>query len=134
MSVVSQIKGLGTSGHAEAGIYVLMLGLLFSDLIPTPSDAAYFSYTRKLRDQYANKEITPKQYWEKTAGAYYLFNAIWWILLFVIVIMVGGGATNKLKVLLALLGSGAVIGVVYTNIKKDELAQSLAAEALIPKA
>ena len=77
MSVVSEVKALGGSDHSTAAIYVLMIGLLLSDIIPTPGDALFFSYTRGLRDKYINKEITPKQYWDRTAAGYYFFNALW---------------------------------------------------------
>lgn len=134
MSVSSQISGVAHSDHSTGALYVLMAGLLLSDIIPTPSDAWYFSYTRKLRESYFAGTITPKQYWDRTALAYYGFNAIWWILLFFIVAYVPGTTSTKGKVLIGLLGAGIVFTVLHNNIVKDQKEQSLAQEALIPKA
>jgi hypothetical protein len=129
----SKIKGVTDSEHATGALYILLIGLALSDVIPTPADYFVFQRQRTLRDQYINGEITPAQYWQKTAFAYYTYNFLFWIIVGVIIICVGGDFGTKTKVLIGIVGIGAVAVILYKNIKKDELAKAMAAESLIPK-
>lgn len=129
----NQLSGVSKSKYAVGGLYLLLIGLAASDIIPTPADAAFFYQSKKLRDQYFNGEITPTEYWEKSAFAYYFYNFVFWILIGIIIVSIKGDFNTKAKWLIGLIGAGAVVAVLYKNIKKDELTQSLAKEALIPK-
>ena len=123
-SIASGLK----SEHGNALLYAGLIGLIASDLIPTPADALFFFQERKLRDKWSRGEITPKQYWEKKAVSYYLYNPLWWAIVAGITVSIKGDATTKLKAMGGLIGAGAVIGVLYKNIKTDEaqLAKDLA--------
>lgn len=118
--MIKSIKSGFKSEHANALLYAGLLGLILSDIIPTPADAVYFNVERNLRDKWKRGEIEPKQYWEKTAMAYYLLNPIWWTLVAGVTISIKGDATQKLKIAGALIGAGAVVAIIYKNIKKDE--------------
>jgi hypothetical protein len=107
------------SNQGNAVLYAGLLGLFLSDIIPTPADAIVFSVERKIRDKWKAGEITPQEYWKKKALAYYLLNPIWWAIVAGITVSMKGDATKKLKIASALIGSGAVIAVIYRNIKKD---------------
>jgi hypothetical protein len=74
---------------------------------------------KKLRDLWTEKKITPKQYWVRSASAYYLYNPIWWILVLGAMHYKQGDFKDKAKIGLAMIGVGAVIGVIYRNYKKD---------------
>jgi hypothetical protein len=118
-SIGSAIK----SGHGNAIIYAGALGLIASDIIPTPADSLYFSLMQKEKRKLENKEITPKQYWTREALLYYGLNPIWWTIVLGAIYITKGDYTTKLKVGLGVISGGVVFGVLNSNIKKDELGQ-----------
>lgn len=126
MSVAKTIKSGIDSGHGTALLYAGMIGLVLSDIIPTPADAAYFYAERNLRDKWKHREITPEQYWSISAAYYYVLNPIWWTLVGITVVSIKGDASKKIKVLGGLIGAGAVLAVIHKNIVKDK--QELALE------
>lgn len=104
----------------EAVLYATLIGLVLSDVIPTPADAAYFRLMEKNKQKLNDKIITPKQYWTRDAVLYYGLNPIWWSLVLGAVVLTKGDLSDKLKLGIALIGSGAVIGVISKNIKEEE--------------
>lgn len=134
MSLYQELKGVSESQYATGALYAGLLGLMLSDLIPTPADALYFRDERKLRNRWKEKDILPEDYWEKSASNYYLYNAIWWGLVGLATIYTKGSAEKKFLTLGGLIGAGAVAAVLYTNVQKDkaELAkESTVAEATV---
>ncbi len=117
----SAIKG----GHGTALLYATMAGLLISDAIPTPADAAFFWDEQRLKRKLGQREITPKQYWTKNALGYYFYNVAWWTLVGAVVVGIKGSYSHKAKVGLAIIGAGAVFGVLHKNIEKDNQIQEL---------
>lgn len=115
------IKSAISSGHGNAIIYAGALGLILSDILPTPADALYFSFMQKEKRKLENKEITPKQYWTKDAIYYYGLNPLWWTLVLGAMYLTKGNYVEKAKVGITIIGAGAVIGVLNKNIQKDEL-------------
>ena len=120
MSLYEELKGVSESQYATGALYAGLLGLMLSDLIPTPADALYFRDERKLRNRWKDSDILPEEYWEKSASNYYLYNALWWGLVGLAVIYTKGTAENKILTLGGLIGAGAVVSVIYTNIQKDK--------------
>lgn len=120
MSLYGELQGVGESQYATGAIYAGLLGLFLSDLIPTPADALYFRDERKLRNRWKDRDILPEEYWEKSASNYYLYNAAWWALVGIATIYTKGTAEDKLLTLSGLIGAGAVISVIFTNIQKDK--------------
>jgi len=96
------------------------VGLILSDIIPTPADALYFNLTEKWKNQLEDGVITPKQYWTKNALAYYGLNPIWWSIVVGSSIFLGKSVEQKFGIFLALLSGGALVGVLGKNIKTDE--------------
>lgn len=115
-SISGAIKG----GHGEAVLYAGAIGLILSDIIPTPADAIYFRQMAKNKQKLEKGEITPKQYWSREALMYYGLNPIYWTLVLGAIYFTKGGYTNKLKVGLSILAAGSVIGVLNKNIKEEE--------------
>lgn len=115
------IKSAISSGHGNAIVYAGALGLLLSDIIPTPADSLYFSIMQKQKHKLENKEITPKQYWTREAMAYYGLNPLWWSLVLGALYITKGDYTQKAKIGFGIIGAGAVLGVLNKNIKKDTL-------------
>lgn len=112
----SAIKG----GHGNALLYAGAIGLLLSDVIPTPADAVYFNLQQKNKAKLNAKEITPKQYWTRDAIYYYGLNPIWWGIILGTLYIAHGDYTQKAKVGLGLVAAGVVVAVLHKNIKKDE--------------
>lgn len=113
------IKYAVKSGHGEAVLYAGALGLLLSDVIPTPADSLYFSLMQKNKRKLESKEITPKQYWQREAALYYGLNPLWWSLVLGALYFTKGEYTTKMRVGLGIIAAGGVIGVLNKNIQKD---------------
>jgi len=96
------------------------VGLIVSDILPTPADAIYFNYMRNNKQKLENGTITPKQYWTRDAMAYYGLNPLWWGSVLGASLLIGKDFTQKRNILLGLIAGGFVIGVLHKNIKKDE--------------
>lgn len=107
------------SGHGTALLYAGVLGLLLSDVVPTPADYFYFKLSRSNRVRYENKEITPKQYWLNESVLYYGLNPLYWAIVLGAVVSTKGDVSDKAKVGLAIIAAGAVVGVLAKNIKQD---------------
>jgi hypothetical protein len=120
MSLFDELKGVSESQYATGALYAGLVGLILSDLIPTPADALYFNRERVLRDKWKWGEIKPEAYWESSASNYYLLNVGWWILVGLATIYTKGTAENKIVTMGTLIGGGAVLAVLYTNVKKDK--------------
>ena len=118
--MINSISGALKSGHGNAILYAGAIGLLISDVIPTPADALYFYLQRKNKDKLNKGEITPKKYWTRSALYYYGLNPIWWTIVLGAMYYTKGDYTSKAKVGIGLLASGIVVGVIHKNIKKDE--------------
>jgi len=118
--MTNTIKSAISSGHGNAILYAGALGLLLSDIIPTPADALYFNLQQKNKARLESGEITPKQYWTRDVVTYYGLNPLWWSLVLGAMIYTKGDYTQKAKVGLGILAAGAVVAVIHKNIKKDE--------------
>jgi hypothetical protein len=117
--ILDEISKAGEGKYANSVLYAGAVGLILSDIIPTPADAVYFYSEKKLRDQWKEGTITPQKYWSRTAMAYYLYNPIWWTLVLGAMYYTKGDVQNKAKIGLAVIGVGAVIGILYRNSRKD---------------
>ena len=107
------------NNHKTTILYALGIGLLASDLIPTPADAVYFNYQRNNKQKLEENAITPKQYWTKDAIGYYGFNALWWSSVLGISYFIGKDFTQKRNLMAGLIAGGIVIAVLHKNIEKD---------------
>lgn len=118
--MVSSIKNAINSGHGSALLYAGALGLLISDIVPTPADAIYFRLQEKNKTLLEKGTITPKQYWLRDAAMYYGLNPIWWGLVLGAMVVTKGDFTDKAKVGIAIIAGGAVLGVLHKNIAEEE--------------
>lgn len=108
------------SGHGDAVLTAGFIGLILSDIIPTPGDALYFWDQLRLRKKLENGQITAKQFWAKNAAGYYLYNSAWWALVSLIVLSNPGAYAGKIKLAAGLIGAGAVVGILAKNIQNDQ--------------
>ena len=119
--MVGTIKeAVKTKGAGEAVLYAGLIGLVLSDIIPTPADAIYFRMMEKNKQKLEENKITPREYWTQDAMLYYGLNPLWWTLVLVAVVNTKGGINNKLKLGIGLIGAGAVLGVISKNIREEE--------------
>ena len=96
------------------------VGLIISDIIPTPADGLYFKWQQSNKEKLNKGEITPKQYWTRDALAYYGLNPIWWSLVLGASLYMGKSYEQKKNIMLSLIAGGVVLGVLLKNVKKDE--------------
>ncbi len=96
------------------------VGLLLSDIIPTPADAFVFDRAQKNKQKLETGEITPKQYWQRETVNYYTLNPLWWTLILGATVYLGKNFEQKRNLMIGLIAGGAVIAIIHKNIKKDE--------------
>ncbi len=101
-------------------LYIAGISMILGDLIPTPADGLVFYTQRRLKEKLDKGEITPKEYWIRNSLAYYLYNPIWWALVLTATYAMKGDYKQKRNLMIGLIASGAVLGVIYKNIKVDE--------------
>jgi hypothetical protein len=119
--MVGTIKeAVKVKGAGEAVLYAGLIGLVVSDIIPTPADAIYFRLMQKNKQKLDSGQITPRQYWTRDAALYYGLNPLWWSLVLLAVVSTKGGLDNKIKLGVGLVGAGAVLGVISKNIREEE--------------
>jgi len=118
--MVESLKNAVKSGHGNALIVGIGAGLIASDIIPTPADAIYFRAMAKNKQLLEEKKISPKQYWTRDAVLYYGLNPLWWTLVVSVVVLSKGDFNDKAKLGLALIGAGAVVGVISKNIREEQ--------------
>ena len=118
--MVGSIDSAIKSGHGNAILYAGALGLLFSDIIPTPADAVYFRLQEKNKTKLENGQITPRQYWTRDALMYYGLNPLWWGLVLGTLVLTKGSVGQKAKLGIGLIAAGAVVSVLGKNIKEEE--------------
>lgn len=104
------------------------IGLIASDLIPTPADAVYFNYMRNNKQKLEEGEITPKQYWTRDAVSYYGLNPLFWAGVLGVSFLAGKSYEQRRNILIGLIAGGVVIGVIHRNIRKDEVMYQLRKE------
>lgn len=117
-------KAIG-AGHGTAILYAGALGLLISDILPTPADAIYFRLQQRNKEKLEKGQITPKQYWTRDAVAYYGLNPLWWSIVLGAAYFTKGGVNDKAKVAIGIIAAGAVVAVLHKNIERDETIKKL---------
>lgn len=96
------------------------LGLVLSDIVPTPADGLYFYLQQKNKEKLEKREITPSQYWARDVVSYYGLNPLWWLGVVGASMYFGKTYEQKRNIGISLIAGGVVVGVIMKNIKKDE--------------
>ena len=104
-------------GNGNTLIYTALIAAAVANTLPTPFDGIYFRRVNTLQREYDEKKISPEKLEWHVAGEYYLWTSLWYVALFAGIYSFGGKYKDNAKVLLALAGSGLVIGAVAKNIK-----------------
>jgi hypothetical protein len=107
-------------GNGNTLIYTALIAAAVANTLPTPFDGIYFRRVNTLQREYDEKKITAEKLEWHVAGEYYLWTSLWYVALFAGIYSFGGKYKDNAKVLLALAGSGLVIGAVAKNIKVNK--------------
>lgn len=118
--MAGHIGSLFKSEHAIAALYLALLAGALANFIPDPTDGLSFYLDRKWRIQLEKGEITPSQYWARKVEIFYGLDSLWWLVVLGVAIIVGGDIRRKAWVVGGIIGAGAVVGIVFNNIKKDK--------------
>jgi hypothetical protein len=111
------INKVVAEGNGNTLIYTALIAAAVANTLPTPFDGIYFRRVNTLQREYDEKKISPEKLEWHVAGEYYLWTSLWYVALFAGIYSFGGKYKDNAKVLLALAGSGLVIGAVAKNIK-----------------
>jgi len=111
------INKVVAEGNGNTLIYTALIAAAVANILPTPFDGIYFRRVNTLQREYDEKKITAEKLEWHVAGEYYLWTSLWYVALFAGIYSFGGKYKDNAKVLLALAGSGLVIGAVAKNIK-----------------
>lgn len=120
MSATKQIAKAFKGEHAIGALYIALLGGALANAIPDPTDALNFYLDRKWRIKLEKGEITPSQYWKRKVTIFYGLDSLWWLFVLTIAIIIGGDIKRKAVVVGGIIGAGAVIGIIFQNIRKDK--------------
>ena len=118
MSVKKHLSSL-SGDSAIAALYVGLGGAILGELLPTPSDPLDFYWERKWRVELETGAITPEVYWRRMTAKYYLLDSVWWSIVLGTAILIKGDVRKKMMAVGALVGAGAVVGIIHQNIVKD---------------
>ena len=114
------INKVVSEGNGNTLIYTALIAAAVANTLPTPFDGIYFRRVNTLQREYDDKKITAEKLEWHVAGEYYLWTSLWYVALFGGIYSFGGKYKDNAKVLLALAGSGFVIGAVAKNIKVNK--------------
>jgi hypothetical protein len=114
------INKVVAEGNGNTLIYTALIAAAVANTLPTPFDGIYFRRVNTLQREYDEKKITAEKLEWHVAGEYYLWTSLWYVALFGGIYSFGGKYKDNAKVLLALAGSGFVIGAVAKNIKVNK--------------
>jgi hypothetical protein len=109
-----------SEGNGNTLIYTALIAAAVANTLPTPFDGIYFRRVNTLQREYDEKKITAENLEWHVAGEYYLWTSLWYVALFAGIYSFGGKYKDNAKILLALAGSGLVIGAVAKNIKVNK--------------
>ena len=115
------IKRAIDNGDGNTIIYTALLAACVANFLPTLADSAYFLYQDKWTKEKEDGTISPEMFWALDAGGYYFFTAFYYAIVLTTMIAMGKTSySTKAKILLSLVGGGAVVGVILKNIQTDK--------------
>ena len=114
------INKVVAEGNGNTLIYTALIAAAVANTLPTPFDGIYFRRVNTLQREYDDKKISAEKLEWHVAGEYYPWTSLWYVALFAGIYSFGGKYKDNAKVLLALTGSGFVIGAVAKNIKVNK--------------
>lgn len=109
-----------SNGGENGALYIALLSAAAGNFIPSPADGIIFWRQQVNTQKWVQGEITSKQKWARELFWYYTAAPIWYGSLFAGVYFFGKTTKQKLMIATAIIGGGAIIGVVANNIKKDD--------------
>lgn len=117
--VFEEIINASQGRHSDGVLYAGAVGIILSDIIPTPAEAVFYYREKVLRKKWEDGKITPQQYYRGSYQSLHLSKSIWWIGVLAAMYFRKGDTNQKAMFGLALVGGGAVAGMVYKMMRKD---------------
>lgn len=115
---IKDVKELFKGEYKETAFLVMGIGMMISDLIPTPADAIWIMCERWLEKNRMN--LSPEEYWGRKMLAYYLPNAGYWLGITLLIYYLKFPFEDKLKIFIGLISGGAIVGFVLKYILEDK--------------
>jgi hypothetical protein len=105
--------------HSDGVLYAGAVGIILSDIIPTPAEAVFYYRERDLKQKWEEGKITPQQYYRGSYKSLHIAKSLWWIGVLGAMYFKKGTTQKKAMFGLALVGGGAIAGIIYRNMRKD---------------
>lgn len=117
--VFEQIINASQGRHSDGVLYAGAVGIILSNIIPTPAEAVFYYREKSLKKQLEEGKISPEAYYRGNYRSLHYSKSIWWIGILAAMYFHKGNTQNKAMFGLALVGGGAVAGLVYKMMRKD---------------
>lgn len=117
--VFEEIINASQGRHSNGVLYAGAVGIILSDIIPTPAEAVFYYREKNLREKWEEGKITPEQYFRGSYQSLHYSKSIWWIGVLGAMYFKKGNTNQKAMFGLALVGGGAIAGMVYKMMRKD---------------
>ena len=117
--VFEEIINASQGRHSDGVLYAGAVGIILSDIIPTPAEAMFHYREKNLRKKWEDGKITPQQYYRGSYQSLHLSKSIWWIGILAAMYFKKGNTNQKAMFGLALVGGGAVAGIIYKMMNKN---------------
>lgn len=119
--MTSGIKDIIKDGNGNTLIVVALGAAALANCIPTVADGYYFYLQQKWKHELNEGKINPSQYWKYNIVNYYTITAGYYVMLLLLMLALKKNDFSfNMKLLLAMVGGGAVVAVAIKNIEKDE--------------
>jgi rhamnogalacturonyl hydrolase YesR len=113
------------NGDGNSLLLAAIIGGALANAIPTICDPIYFNRVSRMKREYQQGKRTAESYQWHLVGEYYLWTTTFYLGLGTILLMSNNKYENNIKLLLGLLGAGAVVGFTVKNVQKDKELEAL---------
>lgn len=117
--VFEEIINASQGRHSDGVLYAGAVGIILSDFIPTPAEAAFYYREKNLREKWEAGNITSEKYYNGSYQSLHISKYIWWIGVLSAIYFYKGNTNEKAKFGLILVGAGAITGIIFKMMRKD---------------
>lgn len=114
--LLEELKKIGQKEEAKVIIPAAFLAFAALDAVPIPTDIGYFYAEKYLEDHKA----AFKHYWGLKALNYYGWDVLWYLTLFGLTYKLGKTALDKVKIGAGIIGTGAIIALLWKFTEKHQ--------------
>ena len=115
------IKRAIDNGDGNTIIYTALISAILANCTPTLADSLFFHLQDKWTKEKEDGTLSVEGFWWRDFASYYLVTASYYGVILLTMIALGKTSySTKAKILLSLVGGGAVVGVIFKNIQTDK--------------